>query len=102
MPKPDPPIPTAPENDDPGDTSPAAPQSADSPQGGTKTEKDPATAELRRPAEPKAHRHQAIGMLPSEKEPNTVINVLQKGYALHDRVVRPALVTIAAPKDAQA
>jgi len=48
------------------------------------------------------HRHQAIGMLPSEKEPNTVINVLQKGYALHDRVVRPALVTIAGPKDAQA
>src|SRR6266581_1878377 len=36
------------------------------------------------------------------KEPNTVINVLQKGYALHDRVVRPALVTIAGPKDAQA
>ena len=48
------------------------------------------------------HRHQAISMLPSEKEPNTVINVLQKGYALHDRVIRPALVTIAGPKDAQA
>jgi molecular chaperone GrpE len=41
-------------------------------------------------------------MLPSEKEPNTVINVLQKGYRLHDRVIRPALVTIAGPKDAQA
>ena len=48
------------------------------------------------------HRHQAISMLPSEKEPNTVINVLQKGYSLHDRVVRPALVTVAKPKDAQA
>jgi molecular chaperone GrpE len=48
------------------------------------------------------HRHQAISMLPSEKEPNTVINVLQKGYALHDRVIRPALVTIATPKDAEA
>jgi len=48
------------------------------------------------------HRHQAISMLPSEKEPNTVINVLQKGYALHDRVIRPALVTIAGPKDAKA
>ncbi|HTQ75275.1 MAG TPA: nucleotide exchange factor GrpE [Burkholderiales bacterium] len=48
------------------------------------------------------HRHQAISMLPSEKEPNTVINVLQKGYSLHDRVVRPALVTVAKPKDVQA
>ena len=46
------------------------------------------------------HRHQAISMLPSEKEPNTVINVLQKGYSLHDRVIRPALVTVAKPKDA--
>ena len=46
------------------------------------------------------HRHQAISMLPSDKEPNTVINVLQKGYALHDRVIRPALVTVAKPKDA--
>jgi molecular chaperone GrpE len=46
------------------------------------------------------HRHQAISMLPSDKEPNTVINVLQKGYLLHDRVVRPALVTVAKTKDA--
>jgi molecular chaperone GrpE len=46
------------------------------------------------------HRHQAISMLPSEKEPNTVINVLQKGYLLHDRVVRPALVTVAKGRDA--
>jgi len=46
------------------------------------------------------HRHQAISTLPSDKEPNTVINVLQKGYALHDRVIRPALVTVAKPKDA--
>ena len=44
------------------------------------------------------HRHQAISMLPSDKEPNTVINVLQKGYLLHDRVIRPALVTVAAAK----
>ncbi len=48
------------------------------------------------------HRHQAISVLPSEKEPNTVINVLQKGYALHDRVIRPALVTIAGSKDPEA
>ena len=46
------------------------------------------------------HQHQAISMLPSDKEPNTVINVLQKGYLLHDRVLRPALVTVAKPKDA--
>ena len=46
------------------------------------------------------HQHQAISMLPSEKEPNTVINVLQKGYKLHDRVIRPALVTVAKAKDA--
>jgi len=46
------------------------------------------------------HRHQAISMLPSDREPNTVINVLQKGYLLHDRVLRPALVTVAKPKDA--
>src|SRR5262252_2629664 len=46
------------------------------------------------------HRHQAISMLPSEKEPNTIINVLQKGYLLHGRVLRPALVTVAKPKDA--
>src|SRR6058998_3458089 len=48
------------------------------------------------------HRHQAISTLPSEKEPNTVLNVLQKGYSLHDRVIRPALVTVAKPKDDQA
>jgi len=46
------------------------------------------------------HQHQAISMLPSDKEPNTVINVLQKGYLLNDRVVRPALVTVAKTKDA--
>lgn len=46
------------------------------------------------------HQHQAISMLPSDKEPNTVINVLQKGYRLHERVIRPALVTVSKPKDA--
>ena len=46
------------------------------------------------------HRHQAISMLPSDKEPNTVINVLQKGYLLHDRVIRPALVIVAKAKEA--
>jgi molecular chaperone GrpE len=45
------------------------------------------------------HRHQAISMLPSDKEPNTVINVLQKGYTLNERVIRPALVTVAKGRD---
>jgi molecular chaperone GrpE len=40
------------------------------------------------------HRHQAIGMQASEAEPNTVIAVLQKGYLLHERVIRPALVMV--------
>jgi molecular chaperone GrpE len=41
------------------------------------------------------HRHQAIGTIASDAEPNTVVQVLQKGYLLHDRVVRPALVMVA-------
>jgi molecular chaperone GrpE len=41
------------------------------------------------------HRHQAMAAVPAEAEPNTVVSVMQKGYALHDRVLRPALVTVA-------
>lgn len=44
------------------------------------------------------HRHQAMTMVDSDQEPNTVVQVLQKGYCLHDRVVRPALVTVARPR----
>ncbi|GAB7526041.1 nucleotide exchange factor GrpE [Paraburkholderia sp. 2C] len=44
------------------------------------------------------HRHQAISMVPAEQEANTVVAVLQKGYVISDRVLRPALVTVAAPK----
>ena len=44
------------------------------------------------------HRHQAISMVESEAEVNTVVNVLQKGYKLNDRVIRPALVTVAKAK----
>ncbi len=44
------------------------------------------------------HRHQAIGMLESEQEPNTVVTVLQKGYLIADRVLRPALVMVAKAK----
>ena len=42
--------------------------------------------------------HQAISMVPAEQEPNTVVGLLQKGYTIADRVLRPALVTVAAPK----
>ena len=46
------------------------------------------------------HRHEAMTMVhASDAEPNTVVQVLRKGYALHDRVVRPALVTVAAPRE---
>jgi molecular chaperone GrpE len=44
------------------------------------------------------HQHQAISMVPAEQEANTVVGVLQKGYLIADRVLRPALVTVAAPK----
>jgi len=42
------------------------------------------------------HQHQAISVVPAEQEPNTVVAVLQKGYLIADRVLRPALVTVSA------
>jgi len=44
------------------------------------------------------HQHQAISMLPADQEANTIVTVLQKGYLIADRVLRPALVTVSAPK----
>jgi molecular chaperone GrpE len=48
------------------------------------------------------HQHQAISVVPaptgSTQEANTVVSVLQKGYLIADRVLRPALVTVAAPR----
>jgi molecular chaperone GrpE len=44
------------------------------------------------------HHHQAISVVPAEQEANTVVTVLQKGYQIADRVLRPALVTVTAPK----
>ncbi len=48
------------------------------------------------------HHHQAISVVPrpegSQQEPNTVVTVLQKGYSIAERVLRPALVTVAAPQ----
>jgi molecular chaperone GrpE len=42
--------------------------------------------------------HQAISMVPAEQETNTIVGVLQKGYTIAERVLRPALVTVSAPK----
>ncbi len=44
------------------------------------------------------HQHQAISVVPADQEANTVVGVLQKGYSIAERVLRPALVTVAAPK----
>ena len=44
------------------------------------------------------HQHQAISVVPAEQDAGTVVAVLQKGYLIADRVLRPALVTVAAPK----
>ncbi len=46
------------------------------------------------------HRHQALSQVASDAEPNTVVNVLQKGYLLSDRVLRPALVMVAGERAA--
>lgn len=43
-------------------------------------------------------KHQAISMVPADQEPNTVVSVLQKGYTIADRLLRPALVTVAQEK----
>ena len=42
------------------------------------------------------HQHQAISVVPAAQDPNTVVSVLQKGYLINDRVLRPALVTVTA------
>jgi molecular chaperone GrpE len=44
------------------------------------------------------NKHQAVAVVPSEQEANTVVTVLQKGYMIADRLLRPAIVTAAAPK----
>jgi molecular chaperone GrpE len=44
------------------------------------------------------HHHQAISVVPSDQEAQTVVSVLQKGYLIAERVLRPALVTVSAPK----
>lgn len=45
------------------------------------------------------HRHQAISQVESDAEPNTVVSVLQKGFLINDRILRPALVVVAKPRE---
>ena len=45
-------------------------------------------------------KHQAMSMMPSaDAEPNTVLNVFQKGYMLNGRLIRPAMVVVAKAED---
>jgi len=44
------------------------------------------------------HLHQAISVVPADQEPNTIVAVLQKGYTIAERVLRPALVTVSAAR----
>jgi molecular chaperone GrpE len=44
------------------------------------------------------HLHQAISTVESEQEANTIVSVLQKGYLIADRVLRPALVMVSQAK----
>lgn len=48
------------------------------------------------------NKHQAIAMVESDQEPNTVVSVLQKGYLIAERTLRPAMVTVAKAKDTSA
>jgi len=45
------------------------------------------------------HRHQAMTAIESDQPPGSVLQVFQKGYALNDRVLRPALVAVAKGKE---
>ena len=44
------------------------------------------------------HRQEAMTVVPADQAPDTVVTVLQKGYLIADRVLRPALVTVSARK----
>lgn len=46
------------------------------------------------------HKHQAMTMIESDQPVGTVVQVFQKGYLLHDRVLRPALVAVAKAREA--
>lgn len=44
------------------------------------------------------NKHQAVAVVPADQEANTVVSVLQKGYMIADRLLRPAIVTAAQAK----
>lgn len=44
------------------------------------------------------NKHQAVALVPSDQEANTVVSVMQKGYMIADRLLRPAIVTVAQAK----
>ena len=48
------------------------------------------------------HRHQAMAAVEAQAEPNTIVALMQKGYRLNERMVRPALVTVAKPRESSA
>jgi len=48
------------------------------------------------------HRHQAMAAVEAAVDPNTIVAVMQKGYCLNERVVRPALVTVAKARESSA
>ncbi len=45
-----------------------------------------------------AMKHQAVALVPSDQEANTIVSVMQKGYTIADRLLRPAIVTVAQAK----
>jgi molecular chaperone GrpE len=45
------------------------------------------------------HKHQAMNTVEADAKPNSIVSVFQKGYELNERLVRPALVSVAKPKD---
>ena len=45
------------------------------------------------------HRHQAMVEMPSDKEPGTIVEEMQAGYMMKDRLLRPALVAVAKKRD---
>ena len=45
------------------------------------------------------HKHQAMAMIEGDQPANSIVQVFQKGYLLNDRVLRPAMVAVAKPRD---
>lgn len=45
------------------------------------------------------HKHQAMSMVPGDAPPNTVVAVLQKGYSINERILRPAMVMVSKPAE---